>query len=111
MDLYGVSESNPLVDPQAYHESATKRIVETVDWTSPRLARVTRLRLVSDRDVPYWYVSYCHGVLQDGTPCEVSLPFSELTKRRISREIVAYARKDGVYAKGLGILGSISTLI
>ena len=108
-DLYGVNETNPI--PDGYHDTVTYQIEETVDWASPRLAKVIRLRLVSDYGHPTWDVSYCHGVLKDGTPCEVSLPFFELTKRRVSREIVDHARRDGVYAKGLGILGAVSTLI
>jgi len=93
---------------KAYHESVTHQIEETVDWTTPGL-KITRLRLLSDPGFPMWDVSYCNGEL-DGKPVAVQLPFSQLPKRRVANEIIKYAKADGVYAKGTGILGAISTL-
>ena len=106
-------ETNGLTDGRAYH--AVDRSL-TVDWTDKRLKRITRLRLLSDPGFPWWDVSYCHGELKDGTPCTVSLPFDQLPKSRagmggIQKAIVSYAKKDGVYAKGLGVFDAISTLI
>lgn len=104
-------ETNGLIDAAAYHESVTHNIKQSVDWKDRRLKKVTRLRLLSDPGFPVWDVSYCHGVLQNGEPVEVVLPFSQLPKRKVSRTIVNYAKRDGVYAKGLGVLDAISTLI
>lgn len=103
-------ETNSLPDGRAYH--AVDRSL-TVDWSDPRLARITRLRLLSDPGFPAWDVSYCHGELTDGTACTVSVPFSQLPKGKgaISGAIIAAAKADGVYAKGLGIFDAISTLI
>src|SRR5262245_53675479 len=109
--MYGVNETGGLTDPSAYHRDVTARIKRTVDWSDPDLRRVTRLRLLSDPGFPAWDVSYCHGELRDGTPCDVSLPFSQLSKGRVSREIVAHAIACGVHAKRLGVLDAISTLI
>lgn len=106
MDLYGVSETNPL--PKGFHDEAPEF---TVEWTDPELARIERLRFVSDPGFPFWDVSYCHGRLKDGRKVRVELPFSQLQKRvPISVQIIKYAKKDGVFAKGLGIFGVISTL-
>lgn len=81
-----------------------------VDWTDADLAQITCLRLLSDPGYPYWDVSYVHGVLKDGRPCRVSVPFFQLSKRKWKSEIVEHARRDGVYAKGLGIFDNVSTL-
>lgn len=108
MAKYGVQETNELgKHAQAYHkiDRSTK-----VSWTDERLERVTRLRLLSDPGYPEWDVSYCHGVLKDGTPCTVELPFSSLPKKFMLRAIVAYAKRDCVHAKDLGVLSAISTL-
>ncbi len=106
-------ETNGLIDTKAYHKNVTERIEETVCWTDERLAKITRLRLLSDPGFPVWDVSYCHGELKDGTPCEVSLPFHQLPKGKggINGAIIAHAKQDGVFAKGLGIFDVISTLI
>lgn len=104
-----VNETNGLADPKAYHQTVTDRLQRHVYWTEPGL-KVIRLRLLSDRGFPAWDVSYCHGVL-DGEPVWVQLPFYQLEKGKgLARQIVEYAKEDGVYAKGLGILDNISTL-
>lgn len=79
-----------------------------VDWTHPGL-KITRLRLLSDPGHPVWDVSYCHGIL-DGKHVAVGLPFSTLPKRAVARTIIEYAKRDKVYAKGIGILDCVSKL-
>lgn len=102
---YGAVEVNGLADPAAYY--AIER--ETVDLTDPRLAAVTRLRLLTDPGFPYWDLSYCHGRLADGTEVRVTLPRFQFSKAAgLSREIVAMCKEAGVYAKGLGILDAVS---
>lgn len=111
VDTYGVHETNGLENPRAYHETRHNNHGGMVDWTTPGL-RVTRLRLLSDPGFPAWDVSYCHGVL-DGQHVDVQLPFDQLIKSRkvsLSSQIVKYAIKDKIYAKGLGILDCISKL-
>lgn len=113
-DLYGTKETNSISDwlPAGTDLSEyLKKVEETVEWTDNRLARITRLRLLSDPGFPVWDVSYCWGELKDGTPVYVDLPFSQLSKGRINAEIIAHARRDRVFAKGLDIFNSISTLI
>jgi len=82
----------------------------TVDWTDKRLAKITRLRLLSDPGYPAWDVSYCYGQLKNGANVKVDLPFRQLPKRGVIGTILKYAKKDGVYAKGLGIFDNISRL-
>ena len=106
--IYGNVETNPL--PADYKLDP---ITTTVDWTEPGL-RVTRLRLLSDPGHPYWDVSYCVGVLPTGEVVWVNVPFSApCTLRKygtsIKTQIIGWAKREGVYAKQLGILDVIST--
>lgn len=103
------NERNPLADPQAYHAARdAQETIRRVDWATPGL-RVTRFRLLSDPGFPLWDVSYCHGML-DGEHVDVDLPFDQLPKGRVVSAVIAYARKDGVHAKRLGILDALSQL-
>lgn len=106
-DVYGTKEVNGLVDGPAYH--AERAAAPSVEWTEPGLI-ITRLRLVSDPGFPLFDVSYCHGTL-GGEAVDVLLPFSQLPKRGMKRAIVGYAMKDKLFAKGMGILDCISTLV
>ena len=105
-----VGETNGLLDGHKYHSEFTQQIQRQVPWTAQGL-KITRLRLLSDPGFPFWDVSYCHGVI-NGEPVEVMLPFDQLPKRGMNRTIVQYAIKDGIYAKGFGILSPlvVSTL-
>lgn len=82
----------------------------SVDWTDKNLVQITRLRLLSDAGFPAWDVSYCYGKLRDGSNVRVCLPFSQLPKRAVVSTILKYAKRDKVYAKGLGIFDNISRL-
>ncbi len=116
--MYGVCETNPL-DQEQLPPNA-----RYVDWTTPGL-KVTRLRLLSDPGFPFWDVSYCWGILPNKERVRVQLPFSQLDRgvRRntpfskgkkvpsIAQQIIEHAKRDNVYAKGLGILDNLSTLV
>lgn len=104
---YGVNETAPL--PENYHEEITDKISRSVYWTEPGL-KVIRLRLLSDPGFPRWDVSYCHGLLGD-EPVRVRLPFDQLPRHGMQRALVEHAKADHVYAKGLGILENLSTLV
>lgn len=105
------SETNGLINGTEYHvnnQANAHPEVTYVYWTTPGL-KITRLRLLTDRYVPFWDVSYCDGIL-DGYHVTVTLPFSQLPKRGVVGEILKYAKADGVFAKGTGILDCISRL-
>jgi hypothetical protein len=93
-----------------YHEVVTNTAKETVDWTDKRLAKIVRLRLLSDPGFPWWDTSYCHGQLKDGSYVNVAFPWFQLPKGKVNKTIVWWAKKEGVYAKGLGIFDVISKL-
>lgn len=110
VDRPAIGESNglPYGSGQAYHDQWSD--ARTVDWSEPHL-RVVRLRLLSDPGLPFWDVSYCLGRLcHTGEFVRVELPFSQLRKRGFRGEIVAYAKRDRVFAQRLGVLDNISTL-
>jgi hypothetical protein len=113
-EVYGAVEVNPL-------RGKHPKLQGTVSWTDKRLKRITRLRLLSDPGMPMWDVSYCYGVLKDGTEVKVSLPFHQLERSHraygkvfkqpsIRAQLVTWAKRCGVHAKGLGIFEAISTL-
>lgn len=106
---YGVIESNPINDEiRATREAIDHHAPVALD--DPDLARVTRLRLVSDPGLPFCDLSYCYGELRDGTPVRVSLPWHQFSKKFLKRDLIAMAKEARVYAKGLGLLdaGTIS---
>ena len=112
-DTYGAKETNALSNGLAYHRDKTERQhpdhQHGVPWSHPGL-KVTRLRLLSDPGHPVWDVSYCDGEL-DGYYVDVQLPFSDLPKRNVIGYIIECAKRDKVYARGLGILDNISKLV
>ena len=101
------NETNGLGAGNDYHKTDRSTVVY---WNDPQLARITRLRLLTDPGFPSWDVSYCHGELKDGTPCRVELPFSQLPRRNRSGALISYAKADGVYLKYLGVFDAISEL-
>ena len=105
-------ETNGLPPGNTYAEDhyRTGNHAGFVAWTDKRLVRITRLRLLGEAGFPMWDVSYCHGKLSDGRNCDVDLPFSQLPRRNTMAAIVAHAKRDNVYAKGLGIFDNISKL-
>lgn len=110
-NLYGARETNGMEPGE--QEAWLDRLDGEVDWDDPELARVTRLRLISDPGFPMWDVSYCYGIRKDGRECRVRLPFHQLPKRAWKAKIVEYAKADGVFAAGLGLLDDsiVSTLV
>lgn len=83
-----------------------KNIEKTVSWSKAGL-KVIKLRLLSDQGFPFWDVSYCIGILNEETVF-VALPFNQLPKANLKARILFFAKKDHVYAKGLGIFSNIS---
>lgn len=110
-NVYGTIETNGLVNGQAYHDDHRQNHAGTVYWNDKQLARITRLRLLSDPGFPVWDVSYCHGVLKDGRTCDVQMPDNQLPKgKAFWPTLYKYGKEDGVYVKGILSPGAISKL-
>ena len=103
-----MGETNGLINGTVYHNQFDENFAGEVYWTTPGL-RVARLRLLSDPGFPVWDVSYCHGKL-NGKNVRVELPFTQLPKKNFKQFIINEAKKENLFAKGLGILDNISTL-
>lgn len=105
---YGVLESNPL--PKGYHSELP---VEALDWTSSRLAKIERMRFLSDPGFPVWDVSYCTGRNTDGKKVTVRLPFDQLPKGkgRFWPAMYKFAKRDGVDLRKLRVFQAISKLV
>jgi len=100
------NETNPL--ESRHHSPGTGAI--TVDWTDRDLSRITRLRLLTEPGYPLYDVSYCWGVLRDGTKVRVRLPFHRLPRKNMRGAIIEAAKQDRVYARGLGLFDALSIL-
>ena len=79
----------------------------------PSLKSIYRLRLLglNDRDFPFYDVSYCWGVLQDGTHVRVQLPVHRFPKGRTKwNALIQWARDHDVYLARLGLFrdGTVS---
>lgn len=102
-------ETNPLTDE---HKAIREVANRTVDLADPDLARIVRLRLLSDPGFPFYDVSYCYGRTRDGEYVRVRLPEFQFPRRGLTRALVEMCRREGVYAKGLGLLdGDVISLL
>jgi len=110
--IYGHYETpNQLGSVEAgreYHQQFND--AKTVRLDDPRLAKVTRLRLLSDPGFPLWDVSYVHGILKDGSKVNIEWPI-EMFKKTWKRDLIRWGKKHGVYVKGLGVFENISALM
>lgn len=106
-NIYGAIETNGLEDgePHPVHALQGTAVLGDED-----LAKITRLRLISDPGFPFWDLSYCYGELKDGTPVEVILPRYQFSKRRMKFEIVEMFDELGLHAKKMGAFDALSTL-
>jgi hypothetical protein len=103
MTDYGVYETNGITEEgHKFREEIDRSRNIWID--DPELARIERLRLISDPGFPVWDLSYCWGVLKDGTKVTVKLTRSQFGKRTLKAELIEMCKELGVYAKGLGLL-------
>jgi hypothetical protein len=83
---------------------------EYVPLDDPRLVRIDRLRLLTDRGIPFYDISYCWGTIRDGRHVRVTLDDHQLPKPNYKGRLIELARAAGVNAKRLGLLDNISIL-
>lgn len=101
---YGAVETNGMDDHvRALREAVHNGSGEIVDLGDKRLGRITRLRLVTDRDVPFWDLSYCYGTLKNGEAVRVRLPIGQFPKQGLNQSLVEMCKGVNVFGKGLGI--------
>lgn len=104
---YGAHQTNPLTAEHLAARDAIDHSRPPTDLGDPQLARVTRVRLLTDAGFPWYDVSYVYGELRDGTPVTVWLGAGQLRKGHrygIKGVLVDLARTAGRNAKALGLL-------
>lgn len=99
---YGVCESGVPVGPE-YHEQVSSETISLAE-VAARRGRITRLRILSDLGSPYADVSYCHATLPSGEIVRVANAPIGIRYYRIKADLIAWAKQEHVYAKGIGLL-------
>lgn len=107
-NVYGAMEINGLVDPDAYYQSRKNAQFMRLGELQKLGGRVTRLRFLTGSGYGgsrVWDVSYCHAELPDGTPVYVTGgPLGIPGKYKVKGELIRWAKSEGAFAKGLGLL-------
>jgi len=104
---YGANETNGLVDGQAYHAQVDYSRRYSLREVSDLGGKITRVRLLTEKIQGQWFcdVSYIHATLPDGQTVDVFNGLNNLMPRRtLKAEMIAWAKREGVYAKGIDLL-------
>lgn len=104
---HGAFESNGLVDGAGYHASTDYSFTYDLAGVKAAGGRITRVRLLTERCGGQLLadVSYIHATLPDGTVVPVQSEIGHLTPyHRLKGEFIRWAKAQGVYAKGIGLL-------
>lgn len=99
---YGAIETNGLVNAQA--EVNKVDFTQNVWLNDLNLVRIIRIRLISDSGFPVWDLSYCWGEMRDGSRVHVKFGRNQFRKKNLKGDLIAEAKRMGVYAVGLGML-------
>lgn len=104
---YGVQQDNPLWMAGDFSDVNHQRTVRLAD---EKLVKILRLRLVGDFVSPFWDVSYCYGLMADGSKVRVDLGDDRIRKGKRGEPSMAHlvqlAQAAGRHARGMGLLDS-----
>lgn len=95
-------ETNNIADSPVQHSEVDHSVTLTLG--DPDLARITRLRLVTDAGYPVWDISYCYGQTKAGALVRVDLGVYSLSRRNLKGDLIRAARAAGVNAKAMHLL-------
>lgn len=102
---YGVQETGMPVGLE-YHDQVSYDNLMSLAEVARRGGRITRVRIL--KEGRYCDISYIHATLRDGTivPVRLEMPSSGVGLRfyEVKGEFIAWAKEQGVFAKGLGLL-------
>lgn len=100
---YGAVETNGLVDGAAYHDQVDYSQRLTLKQLAEEGGKITRVRLIGERRIVD--VSYIHAELPDGTLVTVNNGLDNLLPlRSIKGKMIEWAKREGVFAKNVGLL-------
>lgn len=107
ISTYNANETNGLVNGHAYHEEVDYSDFYTLAMVAEAKGRISRVRLLTER----WPsgrmadVSYIHATLPGGKIVPVQVGMDNLTPlNKVKGEMIKWAQREGVFAKGLGLL-------
>ena len=87
-----------------YHEAVDHSRRYTLAELQAAGGKVSRLRLLTEAGYPWYDISYAHGTLPDGTIVPLHVTTMKLRRKALKADLIAWAKEEGVYAKGLGLL-------
>ena len=106
MDAYGVRASGEVVSSE-YHEGVSYDDEMTLGELVRKGGKVTRVRLLTE----VWPgrgrmadISYIHGTLPSGKVVPLRLGVYGGPLRGLKGDFIAWAKEEGVFAKGCGLL-------
>lgn len=103
----GAFESNGLVDGAAYHASVDYTRTWSLAEVAEAKGQITRVRILTERTYSGTFcdISYIHASLPGGQTVNVQIGVGNLTPlRSLKGEMIKWAQREGVFAKGLGLL-------
>lgn len=107
-ERYGVDETNGLTDGHEYHDQVSYVDLMSLAAVAEAGGKVTRLRILSEGTPMGRFadVSYCHATLPDGTivPVRLTGDLMGMAWPKVKAHLIAWAKHEGVYAKGIGLL-------
>jgi hypothetical protein len=102
---YGVQFDGALVGPE-YHDTVDNSYAYSLAEVAAEGGRISRFRVLQDGR--YWSspcdVSYVHATLADGRIVPVRVEVGGCYRSQLKGELIAWAKREGVYAKGIGLL-------
>lgn len=106
-NVYGAQETNGLVNGSAYHEQVDYSQNLTLAQVAAAHGHITRVRILTERTMggTLCDISYIHASLPSGEIVNVQNHLDNLTPlRALKAEMIRWAKSEGVFAKGLGLL-------
>lgn len=94
-------EISNLADSGINHKDTVHGV--TLDWTDPKLKRITRIRFIGDSWSGPFDLSYVLGEDDQGRQVHVRIPLYQVMGKggTIKGELIAEARRDKVWLTGL----------
>lgn len=106
-NLYGAREVNGLVNGSEYHEQVDYSRFYSLKEVAQAGGKITRVRILTERTPSGTLcdISYIHASLPGGQIVNVQNHIDNLTpKFQLKGAMINWAKAQGVYAKGLGLL-------